>query len=71
MSMTLKILNGYWTIYSGEQPVMSYASFDAAHAMLRDLELALPALPASPKAQAPIVARAERRRFPRVNRSSV
>ena len=28
--ITLKFLNGYWTVCVGKQPIASFASFDAA-----------------------------------------
>jgi hypothetical protein len=35
--MSLRKLNGYWTIFSGGQPVMSYPTFAAAWAAIWDI----------------------------------
>lgn len=35
--MSLRHTNGYWTIYSKDQPVMSYPTFERAWAAIWDI----------------------------------
>lgn len=37
--ITLKFLNGYWTVVVGKQPIVSFASFDAAIAAVPEASI--------------------------------
>ena len=39
--MSIRMLNGYWTIFVREQPVVSCATFHAAWAAVYELSVAL------------------------------